>query len=262
MPMPICSMRRCTFAAPLMVLAAFSPSDASARAATECIAAPKGTVARGSHWYYRWDRAAQRKCWYVAAWKDRTVRAAQRVTTASARTPVQQVANDPSPVTKIDEAAQEDNQERIRRFLYGTEQPVDAGVPPQVELRPSLAPAQTADAGDGMRSAMSAAFALQSTPADAPDEVTIDAFIPVPPRSATRTITPAGTGGDATVTPAQMMLFVVTTLAIAGGLLHVTGKLLRAQRRRSRIDRRSAYVVAASRRTQSAAPPDRVRRFA
>jgi hypothetical protein len=36
MPTPICAMRRSTFAAPLMALAALTASDASAHAAAEC----------------------------------------------------------------------------------------------------------------------------------------------------------------------------------------------------------------------------------
>jgi hypothetical protein len=37
------------------------------RAAEGCSAAPKLGAPQGSHWYYRLDRASQRKCWYLAA---------------------------------------------------------------------------------------------------------------------------------------------------------------------------------------------------
>src|SRR3954452_17777387 len=36
-------------------------------AADECLAAPKGAAPKGSHWYYRVDRAAKKNCWYVRA---------------------------------------------------------------------------------------------------------------------------------------------------------------------------------------------------
>jgi hypothetical protein len=36
----------------------------SARAADECLRAPNGPSAKGHHWFYRIDRATQRKCWY------------------------------------------------------------------------------------------------------------------------------------------------------------------------------------------------------
>jgi hypothetical protein len=259
MPTPICAMRRSTFAAPLMALAALTASDASAHAAAECIATPKGGAPQGSHWYYRWDREGQRRCWYVAAWKGATARDTTRVKTALPQPPVPQVsaaqqrASIPSPATWRDEAAEQSNEDRIRRLLYGTEHPVDGGAPPQVELRRSLAPVQTADAGDGKRP-ISAASVLQSAPAGAPDEVMSDTFVLVPP-----TVT-AQTGSA--VTPAQMALYVILMLAISGGLVHASVKLARARRQRTRINRRSAYILAAPRHTQRALPPDRVRRFA
>lgn len=37
------------------------------QAADTCLSAPKGTAPKGSHWYYRIDRAAKRNCWYVRA---------------------------------------------------------------------------------------------------------------------------------------------------------------------------------------------------
>jgi hypothetical protein len=267
---PIRAIRRCKVAAPLMALAAFTPSDASARTATDCLAAPKGTAPQGSHWYYRWDREGQRRCWYVAPWKDKTARTTTRVRTASARPLVQQATtadqrvSDVSPATWSDEAAQamkEMKEERIRRILYGTQQLttmaeplVKADPPADVELRPSLAPMQTADAGDGVRPAMSAASGLPSTPADPPDEVTTTTSVLVPPMVAVQT----GSAGA----PVQMTLYAIGTLAVAGGLLHVTVKLAQARRRRIRLERRSAHLLAASRHRQRALPPDRIRRFA
>ena len=279
MPMPICAMRRCTFAAPLMALAAFTASDASARTASDCLVAPKATAPQGSHWYYRLDREGQRKCWYVAAWKGRTARdTTARDTTArdtTARDPVrirtaqappaappvlapQQRVSDASPATWSDDAAQQREEDRIRRLLYGTEQVaylteqgVKAAPPADLELRPSLAPVQTADAGDGGRAAMGAVSVLQSKPADAPDEVTRDTAVMVPPAVAAET-------GSAVAST----LYVIGTLAIAGGLLHMSVRLARARRRRSRFERRSAYLLASSRPAQRALPPDRIRRFA
>lgn len=35
--------------------------------ADDCLAAPNSPTPPGSHWYYRLDRATQRKCWYVRA---------------------------------------------------------------------------------------------------------------------------------------------------------------------------------------------------
>jgi hypothetical protein len=33
--------------------------------AVECLAAPNSTAPSNSHWYYRTDRAQQRKCWHL-----------------------------------------------------------------------------------------------------------------------------------------------------------------------------------------------------
>jgi len=39
----------------------------AARAADDCLPAPKGETPAGSHWYYRIDRTTQRHCWYLRA---------------------------------------------------------------------------------------------------------------------------------------------------------------------------------------------------
>ena len=62
-----------------------------ARAAAACNAAPKPTAPQGSHWYYRTDRASQRKCWYLAPEGQKTVSsptvARARIPAAPAATP-------------------------------------------------------------------------------------------------------------------------------------------------------------------------------
>jgi hypothetical protein len=40
-------------------------SHNAARAADECLAAPKDETPEGSHWYYRIDHASKRQCWYL-----------------------------------------------------------------------------------------------------------------------------------------------------------------------------------------------------
>lgn len=40
-------------------------SPGAARAAEECLAAPKGASPEGSHWFYRIDHATKRHCWYL-----------------------------------------------------------------------------------------------------------------------------------------------------------------------------------------------------
>jgi hypothetical protein len=40
-------------------------SNGAARAADDCLAAPKDQTPEGSHWYYRIDHATKRHCWYL-----------------------------------------------------------------------------------------------------------------------------------------------------------------------------------------------------
>jgi hypothetical protein len=46
-------------------LAGMSPN--AARAADDCLLAPKAETPDGSHWYYRIERATKRHCWYLRA---------------------------------------------------------------------------------------------------------------------------------------------------------------------------------------------------
>src|SRR5580704_10200536 len=74
-----------TSSAPIIlaiVVAATATASRAARAGDDCLAAPNAGAPQGSHWYYRLDRAAHRKCWYVGAQGAKVRRA------AAARTPV------------------------------------------------------------------------------------------------------------------------------------------------------------------------------
>ena len=46
----------------IVVATAIAMSQA---AAGECLSAPKGTAAKGQHWYYHLDRTTHQKCWYL-----------------------------------------------------------------------------------------------------------------------------------------------------------------------------------------------------
>lgn len=56
--------------------------------ATDCLAAPNSPAPENSHWYYRTDRATQRKCWYLRgadqAPQQEVLRTAQAAPTANA----------------------------------------------------------------------------------------------------------------------------------------------------------------------------------
>lgn len=68
-------------------LALATMSGSTARAADECLAAPKGATPAGAHWYYRVEKGTKRKCWYLAdeaARAGKTAAAAGDATTAAA----------------------------------------------------------------------------------------------------------------------------------------------------------------------------------
>jgi hypothetical protein len=48
----------------VLLIAAWSLSGKAAHAA-DCLAAPNSPAPQNSHWYYRTDRAQQRKCWHL-----------------------------------------------------------------------------------------------------------------------------------------------------------------------------------------------------
>jgi hypothetical protein len=49
-------------------IVAFSVSiDRTAQAADDCLARPNSTAPDGQHWYYHFDRAKNRQCWFLAA---------------------------------------------------------------------------------------------------------------------------------------------------------------------------------------------------
>jgi hypothetical protein len=54
-----------TLVAPLLVSSVGVGALANIAGPDNCLAAPNSPAPQGSHWYYRLDRATQRKCWYV-----------------------------------------------------------------------------------------------------------------------------------------------------------------------------------------------------
>jgi hypothetical protein len=51
-----------------MIGAALTLGAGTASAAVECLTEPNRDPPEGSHWFYRVDRATDRRCWYLRAW--------------------------------------------------------------------------------------------------------------------------------------------------------------------------------------------------
>jgi hypothetical protein len=68
------SMLAGTFAA----IAQDAAKETAAKTADSCLSKPKGTVPAGGHWYYRFDRANKRNCWYIGEEKNKSARVAAK----------------------------------------------------------------------------------------------------------------------------------------------------------------------------------------
>jgi hypothetical protein len=70
-------MKQRTISALIMVaavgvaVAAPTRSGRAEPAAADCLSQPGGTAPQGSHWYYRTDRSANRRCWYLAPQREK-----------------------------------------------------------------------------------------------------------------------------------------------------------------------------------------------
>ena len=64
-----------------------------ARAADDCLTAPNRAPAPGAHWYYHFDRATDRKCWYLVEPPPQAPNPQMPI----AQTPQLQLAPEPTP---------------------------------------------------------------------------------------------------------------------------------------------------------------------
>ena len=63
-------------------IAAPEQQQQAATSGSECHAAPKGVAPEGAHWYYKTDRATNKKCWYLA---DKVAKTKKATSTTSTR---------------------------------------------------------------------------------------------------------------------------------------------------------------------------------
>ena len=76
----------------ILASAALAAAPTGARAADECLTAPKGATPAGAHWYYRLEKGTKRKCWYLA---DEVSKATK--TTHAATATAEAYADEPTP---------------------------------------------------------------------------------------------------------------------------------------------------------------------
>jgi hypothetical protein len=248
MPMRSRSVGRSTLAvlpALLVVSIWFAWPGAPAHAAADCVAAPNASAPQGSHWFYRRDPGSSRKCWFIAASRQKAARVATRIkATIKART--QRVVAQPavaprSPAPAADETAGIASPIRIQQLIYGTEQ-VEAVAPVRAEPVPLASPAPE------MSTSVVQTANVIAPPATRNDAVDDADALPAapPPRSiAIFAITRPGTTAAPTATEtealAHMMFVIIATVATAGSVLYTGVRLALMRRRRVRVERRRSY---------------------
>ena len=165
-------------------LGALAPTSGTAQAAGACNAAPKPTAPAGSHWYYRTDRAAGRKCWYLATEGSKGRIAAPRV----AATPDTDADAEPAAPPMAEVAA------RLTQPLLSP--PPAAAVPAASTIVPQAAPSaplQIPPADSAQRSGEPASAPIAQEPAArvAQEPAADPAAVAAPAASAAATPAPA-----------------------------------------------------------------------
>ena len=106
---------------------------APAQTAAACSAAPKPTAPQGNHWYYRRDRATQRRCWFLAPAGQKVQGAAPRLAAPAS------VGAEPAPATAPPTPS------LVRQMRLAEALPAEPVDTPDL---PSLAPAPTVSAAE------------------------------------------------------------------------------------------------------------------
>lgn len=228
-PLPVYVV--CLVAFVVTMLPGTLPS-AAARAADECAAAPNSPPPAGQHWWYRTDRAAKRKCWYLGP-KDLERAAAPTSRSAAAGSE----ATQPAPAQDAPSAPVARSEEGVQPIAS-----VQEGVPFLVDWTDLLKEAGIVS-GEGSvlkegasYDAARTAWAMRAQSDEEPVEAQ-------PGKDDARAPQPAAARSDVTgsvsrnasnslaPTPAQMPLTFIAALSITGGLCLTIFGILRRQRR-------------------------------
>lgn len=237
-------------------------SAAQPRAADECLSAPNAAPPAGQHWWYRTDRAANRKCWYLGP-KDKNA-AAQKIDR-------EERADAPAPAEAGDSAAQppstQDSPAQLARGetdVQPMEQVAAESVPFLVDWSGLLKEAGIVDREDNALTRWAedqearAAWAMRDPSAEAPEEAGAAGEDAPAQRAepagaqAAGAETADGAAGlirnlmrDLAARLNRIPLPVIAALVIAGGLGPAIFSLLRRRRRRT-LHREIAVPVTAA----------------
>jgi hypothetical protein len=211
----------------------FLPNHA-ARAAEECLAAPKSYAPPGRHWYYRSDRAKGRKCWYLGAAGIKTHQAtSQDVPRAAPQVdkparplaPLgRETAGDVLPPAQVEPSTKETSPASTP-MTQGASTAMTQGAAMQWLVPPQPAAAMEREPADAPVVGERVVTDAQATEATVPTEAA-DAAPPRPPAL-------IETVDSTDLTPRWMFVLIAAALAISG--IVVPFRIAAAWRRRIRI---------------------------
>ena len=81
----------------IVIVSGLLATAAGAAHAADCLAAPNSAAPKNSHWYYRIDRAQQRKCWHLGVADQPVQQAAVQTARAAAAPPAKPSPSSPAP---------------------------------------------------------------------------------------------------------------------------------------------------------------------
>lgn len=221
-----------------------------ALAADECLAAPNAKPPKGSHWYYRLDRATQRKCWYMRAQNPAAPQAAAQplpdAIAAAAPLPaevsnyaVDATAPPPEPAPPIEQRAAKPKAPAGSAPPAAQKAAADSAAPDAgAEREPAAQPPASVwpDPTPQIQSLRGAEPSPRAAQADA---------VPAPALSNTGsqpTGEAAGAGGFLAVTPLGIVLIGALGLAMAGLLTRAVVRLAMVRRRRVYVEPEPEWI--------------------
>ncbi|MEA2982690.1 MAG: hypothetical protein QOF09_4513 [Alphaproteobacteria bacterium] len=185
-----------------------------AQAAEDCIAGPNAPSPKGSHWYYRVDRAKNRKCWYLRP-HDRAV---QSVAPQSARKFERVAEADPAGESSVRPVAVEQPTAWPSVMLSTRREVADT----TVRRQDSLESPQNVDRQRVGLNMAAAQATLTSNETVAQSEAPLDSLA----------LAAAPTQDSATITPLRVLLLVVGLLIVPGVMLRMIFRFGASPRRR------------------------------
>jgi hypothetical protein len=217
--------------------ASTTTAPATANAAGDCLASPKGIAPQGQHWHYRLERGTKRQCWYLRAeGKD------------GAKT--EQIAQAAPEAATAETAAPQPHSVQDAHAEYLAPKSAAAPAPPNVPAQAAAtAPVQQSASPAASDTAQQPAIAARwpdatmaaaaPAPQAAPAQVAPDARPTVRAAASPAPVTPAAVG-DKPASPLQMLLLVIGgALALAGLIASVIYRFAGSRMRQEALDRRS-----------------------